>query len=71
MRKQTRGILMLAVITLSGVAGAQTQKNQPATKKTDVNPATVSQPATGAGTPGQITKWIESARRAIRLATRF
>ena len=58
MRKQTRAILMLAGITLSGVAGAQTQKNQPATKKTDVNPASVIQPVIGAGTPGQITKWV-------------
>ena len=57
MRKQTRAILMLAGITLSGVAGAQAQKNPPATKKTDVTPATISQPVTGAGTSGQITKW--------------
>ena len=53
-------ILVVAATALSGIAGAQTQKTPPATRKTDITPATVSQPVTGAGTAGQITKWVGS-----------
>jgi len=60
MQKWKRSIVVIVAFALSNIAFAQQQSKRSAADKGSDRPAVVTQPVTGTGTPGQITKWIGS-----------